>query len=720
MAENTRKKQGARAWFIVAPARTTRSLGIVITLAVCALFLAAGLAEFEVPLLDQLELKTYDMRMRAQERSAPPHVTIAAIDEQSLARVGRWPWSRSVHADLVRRLDEAGAKVIAFDIFFSERESAKADAQLARALGSSKKTVLSTVFLLDQREARYLGELGAQAGLKAIGPQAIADGGGREPRQKSFGVLANIPELQKSAVYSGHINVMPDADGIYRRVPLVMLHGDRYFPSFDVQVARAFDPDEAFDLKLDQWGVVSLTVAGHEFPLDTQGQLLVRYRGRAGTTFDRVSVADILDRKADRSLLRDRVVLIGGTATSLGDIRATPYDSAPPGVELRANVIENLLDGRAIERPEWMTLVDVTMMLVVGLIMLWLLPRFGVSGGALLTALLLAGYVAFALWMFRSEGLWLNLVYPSLLITLLFATATLVSYFFTFSEKRYLKLAFQHYVPPAVVEDLVSDAGALRLGGEKRELTVLFSDIRGFTTLSEGMQPEELVKLMNEYFTVMTEQVFAQRGSLDKYIGDAIMAVYGAPVAEDEHPLQACRSALAMLRSLDGLLEKWRPKGLPAIGIGVGINTGPMIVGNMGSATRFNYTVVGDAVNLASRIESLNKNYGTSILISEYTYERVKGEFPDVREVDSVKVRGREQAVRLYELFVPGKYAADWLEEYREAYATLRRGDQARSTTMFQQLHARNGDTVSKIHALRQGGDRRGGDRTISSDRTIA
>jgi adenylate cyclase len=311
-------------------------------------------------------------------------------------------------------------------------------------------------------------------------------------------------------------------------------------------------------------------------------------------------------------------------------------------------------------------------------------------------------------------------VYPALVIVLLFATATLVSYFFTLSEKRYLKVAFQHYVPPAVVEDLVAEAGALRLGGEKRELTVLFSDIRGFTTLSEGMQPEELVKLMNEYFTVMTDRVFAHRGSLDKYIGDAIMAIYGAPVVESEHPLLACRSALDMMRALEELQEKWRPKGLPAIGIGVGINTGPMVVGNMGSATRFNYTVVGDAVNLASRIESLNKNYGTSILISEYTYERVKGEFPDVREVDSVKVRGREGPVRLYELYTAGKYAADWLEEYREAYATLRRGDQARAATMFQQLHARNGDTVSKIHALRHGGDRRGGDRTISSDRTIA
>jgi adenylate cyclase len=716
MAQNTTKKRGARAWFIVAPARMTRSLGIVITLAVCALFLAAGLRDFEVPLLDQLELKTYDMRLRALEASRPRHVTIAAIDEQSLARVGRWPWSRSVHAELVRRLDEAGAKVIAFDIFFSERESPKADAQLARALGATKKTVLASVFLLTPGEARYLSESGLQAGLKAIAPQAIADAGGREARPKSFGVLANLPELQAGAAYSGHINVLPDADGVYRRVPLVMLHANRYFPSFDVQVARAFRPDQELALKLDEWGAVSLNVAGSEFPLDTQGQLLVRYRGKAGETFDTVSVADILDRKANLALLKDRVVLIGNTAAALGDIRATPFGSTFQGVELRANVIENLLDGRAIERPDWMTLVDVTLMAVIGLLLVWLLPRFGVAGGGLLAAGLLAAYVALAVWLFDSQGLWLNLVYPSLLIALLFATATLVSYFFTFSEKRYLKLAFQHYVPPAVVEDLVADAGALRLGGEKRELTVLFSDIRGFTTLSEGMQPEELVKLMNEYFTVMTEQVFAHRGSLDKYIGDAIMAVFGAPLPEREHALLACRAALDMARVLEELQAKWRANGLPAVSIGVGINTGPMVVGNMGSSTRFNYTVVGDAVNLASRIEGLNKTYGTNILVSEYTYEQVKDAFPQAREVDSVRVRGREQPVRLYELYAEGRYAADWLAGYREAYAAMRKGEFERSAAMFRALHARNGDGVSAHHAQRQGPDRRRvGEATIMS-----
>jgi adenylate cyclase len=369
-------------------------------------------------------------------------------------------------------------------------------------------------------------------------------------------------------------------------------------------------------------------------------------------------------------------------------------------VEIRANIIESLLDGKMPQRPGWLIFVDAAGMLAAALVMLGLLPRLGVFKGAILSAALLGGYLFLANALFRSEGLWLNVVYPTMLITLLFASGTLVYYFFAFSEKRYLKLAFQHYVPPAVVDNLVAGADKLRLGGEKRELTVLFSDIRGFTSLSEAMDPEELVKLMNEYFTAMTEKVFEHGGSLDKYIGDAIMAIYGAPLAAPRHPFLACRTALDMLDVLDKLQEQWRPRGLPALGIGVGINTGPMIVGNMGSADRFNYTVVGDAVNLASRVESLNKTYGTSILISEYTYEIVKGEFPYVREVDLVRVRGRQQPVRLYELMREERFKSiTWLDEYRAAYKEMREGDRVRAHELLTALHAHSGDPASGYHA---------------------
>jgi adenylate cyclase len=676
----------------------TRAAGILITLGVILLFFT------EVPLLDQLELKTYDMRLRALPKIAPKHVTIAAIDEKSLARLGRWPWSRATLAELVRKLDQQGARVIAFDVFFPERESAKADGQFASAIGSSGKVVLGTVFFLNPDDVRNIGAKTLESGLRAITPQAIADiriAG--DPAAKFYmpevyGAITNINELQASAIHTGHVNVLQDPDGAVRRAPLVLRHDGRYFPAFDAQVARVF---LAKDISLDlaEYGVAGLSFGAREIPLDEDGRLLVRYRGEDGT-FDRVSIADVLEGKADAALLRDRVVLIGNTAQGIGDMRVTPYGRLFPGVEVRANIIESLLEGDVLHRPDWMRYVDVAGMLLIGIIMVGLLGRLGVAGAGILAAALFAAYLFAATALFRSEGLWLNIVYPSLLIALLFTSATLVHYFFAFSEKRYLKLAFQHYVPPAVVDGLVSGADRLRLGGEKRELTVLFSDIRGFTTLSEAMDPEELVKLMNEYFTAMTDKVFEHRGSLDKYIGDAVMAVYGAPVAEPRHAALACRTALDMLTVLDELQIGWRARGLPAIDIGVGINTGPMIVGNMGSANRFNYTVVGDSVNLASRIESSNKAYGTNILISEYTYEVVKDEFPYAREIDNIRVRGRTQPVRLYELMREARYKSlGWLDEYRAAYKEMREGERTRAYELFTALHARSGDVASGYHA---------------------
>jgi len=675
-----------------------RASGIVLTLCVISLFFADQLDLVHVPLLGQVELKTYDMRLRALPSAPPQFVTIAAIDEQSLAKLGRWPWSRTTFTALAERLDQLGARVIAFDLFFPERESARVDAQFARAISSTKKVVLGTVFIDRQAEMRHLGPAGLAAARLAIAPQAIAEVQAETFRMdEPYGVLVNIVELQGAATYVGHIDVPPDADGVVRRAPLIRRFDRRYFPAFDVQVARAFLQKEVPTLDIAAYGIAGIRLGERYIPLDEEGRLLVRHR-KPGS-FAKVSIADILEQRADPALVRGRVVLVGNTAVGIGDARVTPYGATLPGVEIRASIIESLLQGDALQRPEWMMVLDIAFMAAAALLLIILLPRLGVTGGGVLAAGVLAGYVALALYLFRSEGLWLNLVYPTLLIALLFATETLVEYFFTFSEKRYLKRAFAHYVPPTVVDDLVADTDKLRLGGEKRELTVLFSDIRGFTTLSEAMAPEDLVKLMNEYFTVMTEKVFQQRGSLDKYIGDAIMALFGAPVAEPRHAACACRAAIEMVRALQPLRESWRARGIPSIDIGVGINTGPMVVGNMGSASRFNYTVVGDAVNLASRIEHLNKEYGTSILLSEYTYEPVKDEFRAAREVDMVRVRGRAQPVRLYELFADD-HAFAWLDEYRAAYAVMREGDMLRAAGLFSALHARTGDGVSAFHAL--------------------
>jgi adenylate cyclase len=699
MAGNTAKKRGLRAWGILAPARLARTAAAALTLGAILLFLT------EIPLLEHLELKTYDLRLRTLPKAPPRHVTIAAIDEQSLAALGRWPWSRSVHARLAERLDQLGARVIAYDLFYPERESARADAQFARALAATHKALLGTLFLYGRDEARHLAAGALEQAEQGIAPHAIgtvraaAGAGQAPPVQEPFGVIVSIPELQAAAAAAGHLNVLPDADGVVRRVPLVVRFGGRYYPSFDAQAARAWLGAGELALDVADYGLSGLQIGNRQVPLDEAGRLLVRYRGREGS-FDTVSIADVLAGRADAALVRDRVVLIGNTAKGIGDLRVTPYGTLFPGVEVRANIIENLIEGEFLQRPDWMSLVDIAALLAIGLMLAWLLPRLGVTGGGLLALGVAAGYVLLADYLFVAEGLWLNVVYPVLLAALLFVSTTLVFYFFAFSEKRYLKRAFQHYVPPAVVDDLVADSDRLRLGGEKRELTVLFSDIRGFTALSETMAPEDLVKLLNGYFTRMTERVFAHQGSLDKYIGDAIMAVFGAPLPAEQHARLACRAALDMLAELDALQAEWRRAGVPPLDIGIGINTGPMIVGNMGSASRFNYTVLGDAVNLASRIESLNKDYGTNILLSEHTYAQARDEFANVREIDQVRVRGRTQAVRLYELIPQARFAAmDWLDEYRAAYARMREGDTAGAAQAFEALHARSGDKASAHHA---------------------
>jgi adenylate cyclase len=285
---------------------------------------------------------------------------------------------------------------------------------------------------------------------------------------------------------------------------------------------------------------------------------------------------------------------------------------------------------------------------------------------------------------------------------LLFVSATLTHYINAEREKRQIKHAFQHYVPRQVVDRILRDVSQLALGGEKRELTVLFSDIRGFTGISESLPPEMLVPLLNEYLTRMTDQVFRHEGLLDKYIGDAIMAVYGAPIPHPDHAQRACRSALDMLRTAQALQAEWRGRGLPGFGIGIGINTGPMVVGNMGSKTRFDYTVIGDAVNLGSRIESLNKQYGTRILLSEFTWRQVKDEFPHTREVDIAAVRGRHEAVRLYELLLPEQYPdMNWLGDYARAYGLYRADQRVQARTVFRQLAEELNDPVSRYYAER-------------------
>ncbi len=687
------------------PVALARLIGAALTVLIAALYLS-GLG-----LLDLLELKTYDMRLRALPHAQASNVVIAAIDEKSLAELGRWPWSRETLARVVERLEKAQAKVIAFDVFFPEAESAGADEKLASAIAHHGRVVLSNVFLLDESETRHLGAAALDSARRAVEPQAIGairrhGNVANFPMADPRAVLVNIPVLQKAARLSGHINVMPDLDGTLRRAALILRYSDNYFPSGDVQAARLFIGDVPLMLNLTSYGVAGLDLGSRFVRTDELGRMLVRYRGPE-RTFATISVADILSGRADTNLLRDRVVLIGPTAKGIGDIRVTPYSTVFPGVEVRANIIQGLIEGDFLQRPEWMSILDTLVILLLGAGLSWWLPTLSVKTGAAVAAGVAVAYVGAASYLFRAEGLWFTVVHPSLLVVMLFVSTTLVQYFSSEQERRRIKNAFQHYVPAKVVDEIVADMTKLKLGGEKRELTVLFSDIRGFTSISEQLPPEDLVRLLNTYLTHMTAQVFKHDGLLDKYVGDAIMAVYGAPIPRADHAVAACQTALDMMQELRTLQAQWRAANQPVLDIGIGINTGPMIVGNMGSETRFDYTVIGDAVNLGARIESTNKAYSTHILISEFTHQQVRDAFPNLREVCVTQVRGRGAPVRLYELIPAGQFEnLDWVPEFERACRLYHSGGVVEALAVFERLAKEVNDPVSRCyvkHGLKGG-----------------
>ena len=513
------------------------------------------------------------------------------------------------------------------------------------------------------------------------------------------GLLANVPEIRSQAKFSGHITSLPDPqDGTIRRAPLVMRYRGSFFPSADVQAVRIFERSDALALHVASGGINDLSIGGRLIGTDERGRALIHYYGPE-KTIPTLSIADVLDGSVDRKQIKDKIIVIGATAKGMGDIRVTPYGPTFPGVEIRATVMQNLLDDDFINRPRWLANVDVAAIVLLGGLLAWVLPRMGYWGSGALTLALFATYVLVAVVLFRVQLIWLNLVYPSLAILVVFVSSTVSKYVAAETGKRHIKAAFQHYVAPKIVDEIIDNVDRLRLGGEKRTLTVLFSDIRGFTSVSQSLPPDDLVRLLNVYLTQMTEKVFKHDGLLDKYIGDAIMAVYGAPIFRDDHALLACRTALDMLEELRALQARWREQGLPELEIGIGINTGPMVVGNMGSKDRFDYTVIGDAVNLGSRIEGLNKTYGTHILLSEFTYEQVRKEFAHIREIDLARVRGRQQPVKIFELLPPNSgHSLDWLPQFQRAYAMMRDAQFREALTLFEQLSANVQDPVSRYH----------------------
>ena len=456
-----------------------------------------------------------------------------------------------------------------------------------------------------------------------------------------------IPALADAAQTLGHVTMLADRDGTTRWEAVAFEDQGRYYPSLAVQAVRLATGVEPTKLTLD-FGR-DLTIGSVAVPLDPRDRMLINYAGPGGT-FRHLSAVDLLTGKVPPEAVRDRIVFVGATAAGTYDLRVTPTSPIMPGVEKHANVAGNILTGRFLRRPDWVELVELAGILCFPLLLAWLLPRLrpAVSVGAV--ALVWAALFGAVHLAFRG-GLWLPVVYPTLALGLTFLGITVYRLLTEERQRLWTKRAFQQFVSPEVVEQLMENPAALQFGGEIRNLTVLFSDIRDFTGYTERHPPQEVVQMLHEYLTRMVDQVLAQQGTLDKFIGDAVMAIFGAPIPMPDHAERACRAALGMIKELEILQARWAVEGREPFRIGIGINTGDMVVGNLGSEQFFDYTVVGDGVNVGARLESLNKEYQTTtkIIISEETYLAAR-DVLEVRRLGEVTVKGKTRPIVAYEL----------------------------------------------------------------------
>jgi len=655
------------------------ALGLLLSL----LFLGHAARIYQIPLLNTLDAFVYDTRLRLTTAGGiDERIVILDLDEKSLAEVGRWPWGRDKLATLVTRLfDNYGVAVLGFDVVFAEPDNSSGLKSLENigstelkndpAFHSALKSLRGPLDF-DRRFAEalrgrpvvlgyYFTNLEAAHKNGAL-PEPVIQSGTFKGKNIAFttwsGYGANLPEFQKSAVHAGHFNPIIDFDGISRRVPMLVEHEGKYYDALSLAMVRLLLRNPPLTPGYPEQGALgSRNYTGMEWldlstergrlriPVDENAASLIPYRGAQGS-FRYLSAADALAGRLKPEQLQGKIVLLGTTAPGLMDLRSTPVGSTYPGVEIHANLVAGILDGTIKQKPSYVLGAEVLLLVLCALLLALLLPALSPLYASLLALGTLSAVVALNFWLW-SAGLVLPLASTFSAIVVLYALNMSYGYFVESRSKRQFADLFGQYVPPELVDEMARDPERYSMEGKNEELTVLFSDVRGFTSISEGLDPKELTHLMNEYLEAMTQVVRKNRGTLDKYIGDAIMAFWGAPVADTNHAQHAVKTALEMQRELRKLDEPFKARGWPALHIGVGINSGTMTVGDMGSKVRKSYTVMGDAVNLGSRLESITKQYGVGIIVSETTRAAVKDLV--YRELDRVRVKGKDAPVGIFE-----------------------------------------------------------------------
>jgi adenylate cyclase len=670
------------------------------------LFVGNAAQLYKLSFVDQLSDILYDYRLQwTMPRTVDERIVILDIDEKSLKEEGRWPWSRDRLALLMDKLfDQYGVQVVGFDVVFAEKDQSSG-LQVLQKLGQNQlkddvgfqaalvkispqleydklfaskikdRKVVLGYFLTDQQQQNAAGML----------PPPIFTTGTFQNHAVAFtnfnGYGANLPELQQAAASAGHFNPLIDDDGEVRRVPMLAQYNGAQYESLSLAVVRTlfdqpkiqagFAEGESSENANLEW--LELGSGNHalKIPVDGDVATLVPYRGKQGS-FRYISLTDVLHDRVSMAQLKDKIILVGTTALGLQDMRSTPVEQVFPGVEVHANLIAGILDQNLKHQPKYMVGVEVLWLLLIGVALSFGLPLMSplVAVFSAVTAFAISFGLSISLWQY--SNLFMSIANSLVLVTVLFVLNMSYGYFFVTRTKRQITERFKNYVPAELVDEMSQHPEQLvSMAGESREMTMLFSDVRGFTTISEGMDSKNLSKLMNEFLTPLSRVISKHQGKVDKYMGDCIMAFWGAPKPQPNHARNAILAGLEMQQTLRELQPHFKAKGWPAIHVGVGINSGRVSVGNMGSEVRVAYTVMGDAVNLASRLESITKQYGVGIIVGENTRHAV----PDFvyRELDQVQVVGKDKPVAIYEpIGLVGEVSAALQEEVNLFHEALR------------------------------------------------
>jgi adenylate cyclase len=653
-----------------------RYIRYALSLALTAVLLMHIGGILPLPLLDTLENLSYDARLKLMLETAPEkHVVIIDIDEYSLDEIGHWPWKRDIIASINDSLfDYYRIKAIGFDIVFAEAdedEGAKllqrmADGPLkdntafqleySRALNILQRDNIFSTSLKNRKTILgFVMDTNTHKGILPV-PAAKLDSSliGRIPFIKPEGYTANLGILQASASGGGFFdNPLLDDDGVYRRVPLLQEYEGKLYESLALALVRtALDSPELELIVIsspeDNTGLLleGLKIGELVIPVDEHAGALIPYLGLKNS-FTYISATDVLEKKAPVEDLTGKIALFGASAPGLLDLRTTPLQAAFPGVEIQANLIQGILDQSMLHQPAYSTAFEFILVLVVGLGLSFLLPLLSPLWGLLATSTLLLLLIGGNLIVWRNYQLVLPVAAPVLIVVVMFTLHMTYGYFVEARGKRQLARLFGQYVPPELVDEMSKKMQAVNLDGEIREMSVLFSDVHNFTTISESMEPEQLTQFINGFLTPITEIIHHQCGTIDKYMGDAVMAFWGAPLQDTRHALHALAAAMEMIQRINDLQPEFDARGWPEIKIGIGVNSGEMNVGNKGSEFRVDYTVLGDAVNLGSRLENLTRVYDVDIIVGENTRNAV-AEF-EFRELDRVRVKGRNKPLAIYE-----------------------------------------------------------------------